>query len=387
MTDLLELREKLKLFYSRYEAFLFPLVKFLLAFVTLTAVNSGLGYMLRLDNMAIVLIVALACSFLPVGAIVFFGVLFSLFHMYALSMEVALVGLCVYLLMFLLFIRFGVGDSLVAVITALLFAAHVPYIVPIAVGLMCGPGAVVWVICGTASYYLMRTVAENAQAVGTLGSDAVLDKIRLMLDGLVGNREMMVLIAALGITTLAVYLIRRLSVDHAWTIAMVSGALIDVMILLIGDLMYDINISVPGLLLGSLLALAVAKVLEFFRFCVDYSRTEKVQFEDDEYYYYVKAVPKMTVAMSTRTVKQINTRHARNVSGGRNAGSQGRSVQGQRNGSGRRVTTERTAGTDRRGYGSSRSGRTGDYRGGRSVTIGSTDAQGDEDSVDFDELL
>lgn len=32
-----------------------------------------------------------------------------------------------------------------------------------------------------------------------------------------------------------------------------------------------------------------------------------MQFEDDEYYYYVKAVPKMTVAAPTNTVKKINT--------------------------------------------------------------------------------
>ena len=65
------------------------------------------------------------------------------------------------------------------------------------------------------------------------------------------------------------------------------------------------------MLLGSLLALVVAKVIEFFRFCVDYSRTEKVQFEDDKYYYYVKAVPKMTVSVPTKTVKRINSQRDR----------------------------------------------------------------------------
>lgn len=34
-------------------------------------------------------------------------------------------------------------------------------------------------------------------------------------------------------------------------------------------------------------------LIEFLCFNLDYSRTEKVQFEDDEYYYYVKAVPKV----------------------------------------------------------------------------------------------
>ena len=48
-------------------------------------------------------------------------------------------------------------------------------------------------------------------------------------------------------------------------------------------------------------------VLQFFVFNVDYSRTEKVQFEDDEYYYYVKAVPKIVVARPEKKVKQINS--------------------------------------------------------------------------------
>ena len=40
-------------------------------------------------------------------------------------------------------------------------------------------------------------------------------------------------------------------------------------------------------------------------FNVDYSRTEYVQFEDDEYYYYVKAVPKNTVTAPQKRVKTI----------------------------------------------------------------------------------
>ena len=44
-----------------------------------------------------------------------------------------------------------------------------------------------------------------------------------------------------------------------------------------------------------------------FIFNVDYSRTEYVQFEDDEYYYYVKAVPKIAVAKPSKTVKKITS--------------------------------------------------------------------------------
>ena len=88
---------------------------------------------------------------------------------------------------------------------------------------------------------------------------------------------------------------------------MVAGAIINMVVILVGDLIYDTQVSLLGAFLASILALLVAKVLEFMFFCVDYSRTENVQFEDDEYFYYVKAVPKMTVAAQSRTVKKINS--------------------------------------------------------------------------------
>ena len=304
MTVLLEMKERLKLIYSKSDVFIVPVVKFLLAFVTFNTLNSRLGYMALLDDMGIVLIAALACSFLPLGMIVLLGAVFSLMHMYALSLEVALVGLCMYLIMYLLFFRFSPKDSLVVVVTPLLCALKIPYVVPIAVGLLCAPSSAVSVGCGISVYYLLELVAESAPNIRTMGDEDALAKIRMLVENFLANKAMLVIIAAFAITVLIVYLIRRMSVNYAWTIAMIAGAMVNIVVLLVGDLYYEINLAVGSVLLGSLLAIVVAKVIEFFRFCVDYSRTEKVQFEDDEYYYYVKAVPKMAVPMQTRTVKR-----------------------------------------------------------------------------------
>ena len=46
--------------------------------------------------------------------------------------------------------------------------------------------------------------------------------------------------------------------------------------------------------------------LNFFVYGGDYTRTERLEYEDDEYYYYVKAVPKALVATSERSIKKIN---------------------------------------------------------------------------------
>ncbi len=311
MTVLLEMKERLKLMYSKSDVFIVPIVKFLLAFITFNTLNDRMGYMALLDDMRIILIAALACSFLPLGVIVLLGAVFSLMHMYALSLEVALVGLCAYLIMYLLFFRFSPKDSLVLVLTPLLCTLKIPYVIPIAVGLVCAPASAVSVGCGVAVYYLLQLVTESAPNIRTMGEEAALEKIRMLVEAFLANKAMLVIIAAFAVTVVVVYMIRRMSVNYAWTIAMIAGTMVNIAVLLIGDLYYDINLSVGSVLLGSLLAIVVAKVIEFFRFCVDYSRTEKVQFEDDEYYYYVKAVPKMTVPMQTRTVKKINPQRAR----------------------------------------------------------------------------
>ena len=395
MTALLELRENLKKIYSRNEAFILPVIKFLLSFIVLSIINGKMGYMTKIDNMAIVLIVSLLCSFLPTGFMVVFAMLFTLLHMYALSIETAAVGLVVFLLLYLLFLRFTAKEALVVVLTPVLCMLKLPYVVPVAMGLIGTPASCVSVGCGVVVYYLIQTVISNAPTINSMGAEEATAKLRLLIDGMLGNKAMLVMIVAFTVTVIVVYLIRRMSVDHSWTIAMAAGIIIEVLILLVGDLMYDTNLSILSALLGAIGTVIVCKIIEFFRFCLDYSRTEKVQFEDDEYYYYVKAVPKMTVSAPTNTVKKINTQRRPASQSARSAGqgrSSGQSRSGGQNvrsaeGSARSVVTERTAPAGSRApYGQQNPYRGREMTGGRSVTISSDHmAQGDSD--DYEELF
>ena len=397
MTALLELRENLKKIYSRNEAFILPVIKFLLSFIVLSIINGKMGYMTKLDNMAIVLIVSLLCSFLPTGFMAFFAMMFAVLHMYALSIETAAVGLVVFLLLYLLFLRFTAKEALVVVLTPVLCMLKLPYVMPVAMGLIGTPASCVSVGCGVVVYYLLQTVITNAPTINSMGAEEATAKLRLLIDGMLGNKAMLVMIAAFAITVIVVYLIRRMSVDHSWTIAMVAGVMIEVMILLVGDLMYDTNLSIVSALLGAVVTLIACKIIEFFRFCLDYSRTEKVQFEDDEYYYYVKAVPKMTVSAPANTVKKINTQR-------RPAGQQTRtSGQGTRSagqtyrstahtgrpseGTGRSVVTERTPARNGVPYGQQGGYRGHEMSGGRSVTIGGNHTNPQDDSDDYEELF
>lgn len=306
MRSLLELRELVVKIYNKAEFVVLPVLKFMLAFLLLSIVSGKMGYMYQLDNLGLVLILSLMCSFLPSGFTVFFAVVLSMAHIYALSLEIAIVTMAVYLILFLVFFRFCSGHSLVLIFTVILATMKIPYIVPVVVGLISTPAAMFAVICGLIGYQMLNTVVTNAVAIRAMGDEEVMTKIRLVVDGLVKNKELLVMIVAFSFTIVVVYMVRRLAIDYAWTIAMAAGAITNLVLLLIGDLMYDTNMSVGWAILGLLLALAVGKVFEFFCFSIDYSRIENVQFEDDEYYYYVKAIPKMTVAAPEKKVKRIN---------------------------------------------------------------------------------
>ena len=308
MATVLEIKEYLKRFYSKYEAYLVPLLKFITAMAALLIINKELGFMTQLNSFAIVLIAALFCSFLPLNFIIVISALFTLGHVYKLSLECAAVVLVLFLLMFLLYFRFSPKDTIVVILTPICFALKIPTVMPLAMGLVGSPASVVSVGCGVIVYYVLSFIGVNASMINSLDADGSLARFKYLVDGIIGNKAMLVTVAAFAVTIILVYIIRRLPVDHCWTYAMIAGALMDVVILMLGDLKFRTNISILGTILGSIVAIGIVKVLQLFVFNIDYSRTEHVQYEDDEYYYYVKAVPKMSVSMPDKTVTRIDTR-------------------------------------------------------------------------------
>lgn len=308
MSSLLVTKEYIKQIYVKNQAYIDPVLKFMLAMIVFLLINAKIGYMERIDSMAVVLVAALFCSFMPLKTIAFLGALFMMLHYYALSLECALVVFAMFMVMFLLFLRFAPKETLVVLLTPILFALKIPYVVPVAMGLFGGPASIVSVSFGVIISYLVEYTEMNASTITSMGSETMMSKLRFVLDGLIGNKAMIVTIAAFAVTLLLVYVIRRMSMDYSWTVAMVVGILANVVILLMGDLIMDLNYNILGIILGSAVAGAICFVLQFLFFNLDYRRTENVQFEDDEYYYYVKAVPKITVSTPDKKVKKINSK-------------------------------------------------------------------------------
>lgn len=134
------------------------------------------------------------------------------------------------------------------------------------------------------------------------------DKLQIMADGLVQNWGMWITVVAFIAVILLVHLIRTRSFDHAWRISIIVGGVAYVFIMLVGSFGLNLNATVAmvPLLICTAVAVLLGLVLEFFAFGGVYSRAERLEYEDDEYFYYVKAVPKASVATSERSIKKIN---------------------------------------------------------------------------------
>ncbi len=305
MTAFVAFREQLKLIYSRYDFYITAAMKFFLAFISLIVVNSKLGYMERLKSMPIVLLLSLMCAFMPANAIILVTAIFVILHVYSLSLECAIVVAAMFVIMFLLYFRFSPREAISVILTPICFALKIPFVMPIALGLTGTPSSGVAVGCGAIVYYVLRYLSDGVTTLNSIEAENAIQKYRYAVDGIINNKTMMVVAVVFAFTVCLVYTVRRLSIDYAWDIAIVSGALGCIIFLFIGNIIVHIEISALGAILEAIVSIVICKGLEMLVFHVDYSRSERMQFEDDEYYYYVKAVPKITVPKRNNTVKKI----------------------------------------------------------------------------------
>lgn len=305
MTALLEMKQNIKHFYGKHEMYIQPILKFLLAMAYFLWINLALGFSSALNSIFVVLILALLCAILPVNTILLIGFALIIGHCYALNMVVAAFAFLLIILMMILFLRFSSNANLALVFSPLGFAAHVPAVVPIGSGLLGGPLTAAPAAGGVILSYFIRLVNEQASILQSEDTE-IPQKLKVMLDGLMKNQEMWITVAAFVIVSLLVYVLRTRSMDYAWRVGIGVGVVTYVFILFVGALFLDVNLNYVSLAISAVCSIILGFVLEFFVFGGDYTRTESLAFEDDDYYYYVKAVPKVSVSTSSRQIKKIN---------------------------------------------------------------------------------
>lgn len=308
MDGVLELKGKLQNIYAEHSTYIDKGVRFILAFVAFFMLNREIGYMHVLANPAVALVLAVICAFLPPIFTLLAGVVLTLAHIYTVSLGMLIVTALVFLIMYIFYLRFAPKTAILILIMVTAYIAKVPAAALIGFGLLGTPAYAVPAALGTIAYYLIHQVKKSAAAVQAAKSSSFVNDMMKFARQALSSKEMWLMVIACIICIILVYTIRRAAIAHAWKAASVVGAIAYVIVAVAGDSLLGVKASTGTALAGAVVAVIVGLVLEVIFFAVDYSKCESLQFEDDDYYYYVKAVPKVGVAVPEKTVQQINKR-------------------------------------------------------------------------------
>jgi len=304
MTALLEWKQKIKTFYGKHDTLILPILKFLLAFLTFKQIDSSLGFMSKLGNVFILLILSILCSVLPLNTIAIIGVLLIVGHCYALGIEIAAFALILILLLMILFLRFSSKENLALILTPTAFRIGIPAALPIGSGLLGTPMTIIPSACGVILYYFMKTLKDQESLLKGEETE-IIEKLKLLLDSLIKNQNMWLNMIAFVAAIIVVYVIRKMAIDYSWRIAAVTGGLVYAAVMIAGGLFMDVDSTVVTVILSAAGGCLIGWIVEFFVLGVDYTSSKNLQFEDDEYVYFVKAVPKSLVTYSERNIKNI----------------------------------------------------------------------------------
>jgi hypothetical protein len=311
MYFLLELRGKIRKLYGEHNSYIRPVLKFIVALMSFVMLDLSIGYMTKLKNPLIAILLAAVCAFIPGEFTILILSVFMLAHLYAISAEFCLIALCVILVMYLLFLRFAPKQGYIIIATVLLCGIKMYAAVPLIIGIGLGVSSVIPVSFGIIIYNIIRTASEYESAITNTSVSDTVQQMSYIAESFVNDRACLVTILAAVVTIIVIGCIKKLTVDNAWTYALVAGMLVEFLILMIGILALNANLNIISMVIGLIVGVVGGYICKVLLFSVDYKRTEYVQYEDDEYYYYVKAVPKITLVGEDVKVKQINGKKTR----------------------------------------------------------------------------
>lgn len=302
MTQLLVLREHLRNYYQKYSHIINPLFRLLIGTLTFFSANEIIGYNPFLNHWYIVVILSIFSIVIPSSALVLMAAVFVVAHIFYVSPFLSLVIGVIFAILYFSYAQFVPKHAYLFLAFFVGFPLHIVYAIPIFLGLIMGPVAVVPIVFGVGIYYLLQTVVS----VVSTSTDTSINLYHVVLQQFVDNQEMYAVMLVFCIVMIVVNIIRSREMDYAFEIAIIAGGVINVILLLVINYFLSINIEMLALLLGTVFSLLIVWVMQFMHLALNYSGVENLQFEDDEYYYYVRAVPKMSVAAPNKRVKRFN---------------------------------------------------------------------------------
>lgn len=303
MNELLKLRNNAVWFYKKNELFMETALKMIGGAILFASATSLLPFG-RLFIIRIFMTLAgavLATVAGPSGMLIFSWLVISL----SATLASVAAGAFVFVSLFLMYLFYGricPRESLVFAAMLVLYKVGLAYAVPVAAAIYMGPAAIIPVCLAVMTHNYSPVVTHLVEAYPTsqFSLGAVLDVFEgasaYVFEAVASSSGWIVLCAAVAAGMMAVWFVSTSFMNNEKEKAILAGGAI----LMVGGFaslifsnVYFGKLGILGYVLSVALGCAAAYIMTLFECVKDYGRTEKVIFQDNDYVYYVKAVPKV----------------------------------------------------------------------------------------------
>ncbi len=275
MKDYLVLRNSIIKLYKQNEPASESAVRFLAGFIVFLCIASFMPYgLISLKSLAVAILG---------GVIAVFAAVF------------AFIG-------YLMYGRIFPKESLLFVAMVVLYKLRLPFIVPLFAGIYVGPAGIVPVCAAVFAVdfaYIIRQIITALPYSEFTVSGILQDSmtaLKYLYEGVMSYSKGIIAVSAV----LAVGIIVSWAINTSFTDREkekgINGIILFLGIVICSILSYTakaVSFGIFGTLISVVISMAVCYVITVFDCIKDYDKTERVQFQDSHYVYYVKAVPKI----------------------------------------------------------------------------------------------
>ena len=305
MATLLTVRDAIRDFLRKFEEVLSPIFRFICAMIIFSSIAKHYGYFDLFSQKTIIFLLSVICAMVTTPVMIFAAGVVITVNCFAVSLDVGVVCTVMFILMYCMYMRMFIDCGWILALVPILYLCKLYYAIPIIVAIFAGAAGIVPVAFGVIIYYFTGIVHDVSLKLAAPEKDKDFAAYKYIVETLVKNKEMLLPIIAFAVVILITALIYMLPFDYSWYVAIGVGGILNILVFLVCSGKLSVSVDSGELVLGSLLGMIVTAFVQLVRRLVDYSRKENVQFEDDDYYYYVKAIPKYNSKSHKKKVKNM----------------------------------------------------------------------------------
>ncbi|MCF0143229.1 MAG: hypothetical protein HUJ75_07620 [Parasporobacterium sp.] len=310
MNGILRLRNSIETFVHNHLGVFGYICRLACSLLVLLIFRQAIGYNEILSSIWLVIGFSVAAAFIPIRFLLLVYIAYAAIQLTSLSIGIGLVAVAILLIMYIVYFRFEPGYAFAIVIMPALALIKLPILIPLVLAVTQPISAFFAVIFGTVSYYMIRYISINSAVFSGMTNVGETAKVGTFLRECFTGKEFLYTIVIILVVYLLAYYIKKINFSQSRGLAILGGAGFYAILTITANLVFQTldTAKLLAILVGAVISAVVAMITVVMVMPLDYARTEYLEFEDEEYYYYVRAVPKVLMERESVTVTRINAR-------------------------------------------------------------------------------